>query len=32
MENGVLGAKIQAHQVKLEGKIPPMIDQIDHES
>ena len=28
---GVLGAKIQAHQVKLEGKISPMIEQIDHD-
>ena len=28
---GILGAKEQAHQAKLEGKIPPMIDQIDHE-
>ena len=28
---GVLGAKIQAWQAKLEGKISPMIDQIDHE-
>ena len=29
---GVLGAKIEARQAKLEGKIPPMIDQIDHET
>ena len=28
---GVLGAKIQARQAKLEGKIPSMIDQVDHE-
>ena len=28
---GILGANIQACQAKLEGKIPPMIDQIDHE-
>ena len=27
----VLGAKIQARQAKLEGKIPPMIDQVDHD-
>ena len=28
---GVLGAKIEARQAKLEGKIPPIIDQVDHE-
>ena len=28
---GILGAKIQARQAKLEGKISPMINQIDHE-
>ena len=27
---GVLGAKIQARQAKLEGKIPPTIDQVNH--
>ena len=27
----VLGAKIQAQQAKLEGRIPIMINQIDHE-
>ena len=27
----ILSAKIQARQAKLEGKIPPMIDQVDHE-
>ena len=30
-KTGVLGAKIEARQAKLEGKIPPMIDQVDHE-
>ena len=28
---GVLGAKIQARQAKLEGRFPPMIDQVDHD-
>ena len=28
---GVLGAKIEARQAKLEGKISPMIDQVDHD-
>ena len=30
-KTGVLGAKVEARQAKLEGKIPPMIDQVDHE-
>ena len=30
-KTGVLGEKIQARQAKLEGKIPPMVDQVDHE-
>ena len=30
-KTGVLGAKIEARQAKLEGKIPPIIDQVDHE-
>ena len=30
-KTGILNAKIEARQAKLEGKIPPMIDQVDHE-
>ena len=30
-KTGVLGAKIEARQAKLEGKISPMIDQVDHD-
>ena len=30
-KTGVLGTKVEARQAKLEGKIPPMIDQVDHE-
>ena len=30
-KTGVLGTKVEAKQAKLEGKIPPMIDQVDHE-
>ena len=30
-KTGVLGAKVEARQAKLEGKIPPMIDQVDHD-
>ena len=30
-KTGVLGAKVEARQVKLEGKIPSMIDQVDHD-
>ena len=30
-KTGVLGAKVEARKAKLEGKIPPMIDQVDHE-
>ena len=30
-KTGVLGVKIEARQAKLEGKIPPIIDQVDHE-
>ena len=29
-KTGVLGTKIQARQAKLEGKIPPMINQVYH--
>ena len=29
---GVLGVKIEARQAKLEGKIPPIIDQVDHKT
>ena len=28
---GVLGVKIEARQAKLEGKIPPMINQVNHD-
>ena len=30
-KTGVLGAKVEARQAKLAGKIPPMVDQVDHE-
>ena len=30
-KTGVLGVKIEARQAKLEGKIPSLIDQVDHE-
>ena len=30
-KTGILSAKVEARQAKLEGKIPPMIDQVDHE-
>ena len=30
-KTGVLGVKIEARQAKLEGKIPPIINQVDHE-
>ena len=30
-KTGILGAKVEARQAKLEGKIPPMIDQVDHD-
>ena len=29
-KTGILSAKIEARQAKLEGKIPPKIDQVDH--
>ena len=29
-KTGILSAKVEARQAKLEGKIPPMIDQVDH--
>ena len=31
MENRSLRCEIEARQAKLEGKIPPIIDQVDHE-
>ena len=30
-KTGILSVKIEARQAKLEGKIPPMIDQVDYE-
>ena len=30
-KTGILSVKVEARQAKLEGKIPPMIDQVDHE-
>ena len=30
-KTGVWGTKVEARQAKLEGKIPPMIDQVDHD-
>ena len=29
-KTGILSVKVEARQAKLEGKIPPMIDQVDH--
>ena len=29
-KTGILSVKVKARQAKLEGKIPPMIDQVDH--
>ena len=30
-KTGILGIKVEARQAKLERKIPPMIDQVDHD-
>ena len=30
-KTGILSAKIEVRQAKLEGKIPPLVDQVDHE-